>query len=245
MRRVIKNSYSRTKKMLQLLTVDALLIFLAFFLSVWLVVFLVEEIFVDKTFTLDDKVFLFLRQYVSDSNTTFFRYLTLLGSHYFLVPANLLLMAYSFYVIRNKWLGIKISAIAFTSLLVMFGLKMFFNRPRPEIPLLGEVPGLSFPSGHAFMSFTFFGLLIFVINKQVKNAWARIGLIILCISLILLIGISRIYLRVHYTSDVMAGLALGLIWLVMSMFILNRIEKRFKKQIVISPGLQPESEPPL
>ncbi|MEO5984800.1 MAG: phosphatase PAP2 family protein, partial [Ferruginibacter sp.] len=116
-----------------------------------------------------------------------------------------------------------------SSLFMMFALKMFFNRPRPEIPLLGKVPGLSFPSGHAFMSFTFFGLLIYVINKQIETVWLRYLLIVLCLCIIVIIGLSRIYLRVHYASDVIAGLGIGLIWLVISLLVLNYTEKRTKE----------------
>ncbi|MEO6584628.1 MAG: phosphatase PAP2 family protein, partial [Ferruginibacter sp.] len=198
----------------------------AFFCSMAVVAFLVKAIFLDKAFTLDEQVFMFFNGYVSDATTSFFKFFTFFGSHNFLVPANLLLMGFAFFVLRNKWFGIKIAAVAFSSLLMMFGLKMFFNRPRPEIPLLGKVPGLSFPSGHAFMSFTFFGLLIYVIHKQVKTLWLRYVLIFLCLCMIVIIGLSRIYLRVHYFSDVIAGISIGLIWLVISLGFLNYIEKR-------------------
>jgi len=143
---------------------------------------------------------------------------------------------------RDKWFGIKVTAVAFSSLFMMFALKMFFNRPRPEIPLLDKVAGLSFPSGHAFMSFAFFGLLIYVFHKQVKNIFLKYLLIVACFSIIIIIGLSRIYLRVHYASDVMAGMAIGLIWLVVSLTIINYIEKKKKKEKLVIADPQTKSD---
>lgn len=229
MRRILQYSLHRTSNAIRLLSIESAIVLVTFFLSMGLVAFLIKQVFLDKVFTIDDKVFDLFKGYVSDTTTSFFSFFTLFGAHYFLVPANLLLMGYAFFIMKDKWFGIKVTAVAFSSLFVMFALKIFFNRSRPEIPLLGEVPGLSFPSGHAFMSFTFFGLLVYVINKQVKKIWLKYLLIFLCLCMIIIIGLSRIYLRVHYASDVMAGMALGLMWLVISLGILNYMEKRRKK----------------
>jgi len=228
MRRILKNSIYKTSNAIRLLSIESAIVLIAFFCSIALVAILIKEVFLDKAFSVDDKVFNLFKGYVSDATTSFFSFFTIFGSHSFLVPANLVLMGYAFFIMKDKWFGIKITAVAFSSLFLMFALKMFFNRQRPDIPLLGKVPGLSFPSGHAFMSFAFFGLLIYVINKQVENKWLRYLLIILCLCLIVIIGLSRVYLRVHYASDVMAGIAIGLIWLVVSLGILNYIEKKRK-----------------
>ncbi len=229
MLKFLRSSLYRTSNAIKLLSIELAIVLIAFFCSMAVVVFLIKEVFLDKTFTLDETVFSIFKGYVSDATTSFFSFFTLFGSHRFLVPANLILMAYAFFIMRNKWFGIKVTSVAFTSLFMMFALKMFFNRPRPEIPLLAEVRGLSFPSGHAFMSFTFFALLIYVINKQIKTIWLRYLLIFMCLCMIVIIALSRIYLRVHYASDVMAGLAIGLIWLVISLSILTYIEKRTKE----------------
>jgi undecaprenyl-diphosphatase len=228
MLKFLRQSIYKTSNAIKLLSLELGIVLIAFFCSLGLVAFLIKEVFWDKTFTLDETIFTIFKGYVSDTTTNFFNFFTYFGSHKFLVPANLLLMFIAFFVMRNKWFGIKVTAVAFTSLFMMFALKTFFNRPRPEIPLLGTVRGLSFPSGHAFMSFTFFGLLIYVFYKQVKTIWLRSFLILLCIAMIIVIGLSRIYLRVHYASDVVAGLSIGLIWLVISLGILNAIENRTK-----------------
>lgn len=228
MLKFLRQSIYKTSNAIKLLSLELGIVLVAFFCSLFLVAFLIKEVFLDKTFTLDDTIFIIFEGYVSDATTSFFNFFTYFGSHKFLVPANLLLIFIAFFVMRNKWFGIKVTAVAFTSLFMMFALKTFFNRPRPEIPLLGAVRGLSFPSGHAFMSFAFFGLLIYVFYKQIKNIWLKTFLIASCLAMIVIIGFSRIYLRVHYASDVIAGMSIGLIWLVISLSIINAIEKKTK-----------------
>jgi membrane-associated phospholipid phosphatase len=157
------------------------------------------------------------------------RRITVLGGHKFLVPANLAIIAYAYFIRRRKWFALKTFAVAFSSLLLMFGLKALFNRSRPISPLLGEVAGLSFPSGHAFMSFTFFGLLIYVVYQRVDHKLVKWMLICLLLTITFLVGMSRIYLRVHYPSDVMAGFAIGTMWLILSLYIMHLIEKNKAK----------------
>ena len=74
------------------------------------------------------------------------------------------------------------------------------------------------------VSFTFYGLLIFLVWENVSNKWVKWILMIFLFLLILIIGVSRVYLRVHYASDVLAGYALGLIWLVLSVWVVRKIE---------------------
>jgi len=228
MLKFLRQSIYKTSNAIKLLSLELIIVLVAFFCSMFVVAFLIKEVFLDKTFTLDDTIFTIFEGYVSDTTTSFFNFFTYFGSHKFLVPANLLLMFIAFFIMRNKWFGIKVTSVAFTSLFMMFALKTFFQRPRPEIPLLGAVRGLSFPSGHAFMSFAFFGLLIYVFYMQVKNIWLKSLLIVACMAMIIIICLSRIYLRVHYASDVLAGLSIGLIWLVISLSIINAIENRTK-----------------
>jgi membrane-associated phospholipid phosphatase len=110
-------------------------------------------------------------------------------------------------------------------------LKFIFSRPRPLIPLLEPARGFSFPSGHAMMSFSFYGLLIYLVYVGVKNPYLKWLLMSFLLILIFLIGFSRVYLRVHYASDVIAGFAAGFIWIVLSLFITGRIEQYSKKKI--------------
>jgi undecaprenyl-diphosphatase len=92
-------------------------------------------------------------------------------------------------------------------------LKYTFRRARPEIEHLVEVGGYSFPSGHSMVSASFYGMLAYIIwsylREKEKPSWP---VIIIGGVLILLIGLSRIYLGVHFPSDVVAGFAAGGVW---------------------------------
>ena len=93
-------------------------------------------------------------------------------------------------------------------------LKFIVARPRPEILRLVKETGYSFPSGHAMVSFGFYGFLIYLIYKNISNKKIKYPLIISLSLLILLIGISRIYLGVHYFTDVIGGFIIAFVYLV-------------------------------
>ncbi|MDB5232314.1 MAG: phosphatase family protein [Chitinophagaceae bacterium] len=215
---------------LGLLSVEALLVGAIFFTAVFIFWKIADNIFIDKKKGFDEKVFSFLHQHVDPFNTWWMQFFTFFGKHVFLIPANLALI--TFYLLKkDKWYSIKIPSVAIGSTALLFLLKDFFDRPRPLMPLISPARGLSFPSGHAMSSVAFFGLLIYIIHKNVKNRYWRVALISFLVFFILNIGFSRIYLRVHYASDVIGGFCLGFIWLYVSLALLNRIEKYSNKKL--------------
>ncbi|MGZ8545733.1 MAG: phosphatase PAP2 family protein, partial [Flavisolibacter sp.] len=110
--------------------------------------------------------------------------------------------------------------------------------------LLETATNFSFPSGHALMGVTFYGLFIYSIWQNVKNPAVRWTTIILLLAWIFLIGFSRIYLRKHYYSDVVAGYCIGFLWLVFAIWLLNLMEKyssRKFNRIVEKPAEQEEA----
>ena len=153
-------------------------------------------------------------------------FITFLGKHNLLIPLNFVLILFFIYR-KERWFATRIAALSLSSLLLMFMLKFFFQRNRPLQPVIDDVSGYSFPSGHALMSVVFYGLFIHMIWHEVKTKWLRITLVTVLGILILLIAFSRIYLNVHYASDVIAGIAVGFIWLVLSLNIIHRIEKKY------------------
>jgi undecaprenyl-diphosphatase len=106
----------------------------------------------------------------------------------------------------------------------MLLLKQLFQRKRPLSPLLKAAKGLSFPSGHAIMAVTFYGLLIYILQHTIDPNWLRTTSTILIIMLIFLIGFSRVYLRVHYASDVLGGFIIGSLWLFISLSVIKWLE---------------------
>jgi membrane-associated phospholipid phosphatase len=210
---------------LALLSVEMAIVVSLFICALVIFIFVTRRIFVLHRTGFDNRIFNYLSQHVNEQNNDIILFFTFLGSHQFLIPANLTLIGYFLLIRKHKWHSIKIPAIAISSLVLMFVLKRLFNRPRPDIPLLYEAKGLSFPSGHALMSVTFYGLLIYIVFKTYRDKdwkWIIISLLIL---LILIIGFTRVYLRVHYTTDVIAGYCIGFLWLVFAVWFLNRLEK--------------------
>jgi membrane-associated phospholipid phosphatase len=239
MRKRVKARISKLWEAIALLGIELIIVFIAFFISLAFLIFIIRRIFFHNSYLFDQEAFDFLQSYVSDANTSIIQFFTVFGSHNFLVPAYLLLFIYFYFIRKNKWYFIKFASIAISNLLLMFGLKYLFNRPRPLIPLLKEVPGLSFPSGHAFMSLTFFGLLIYVVYHDVKNKWMKWGLIVLLLLMIFMVGFTRVYLRVHYVSDVLAGFSFGFLSLVIMLGLLHQIEKYNLKKVERSVNITP------
>lgn len=225
---------------LALLSIEMAVVLVLFLGAVALFAYLVRRVFLLEDNTFDYKVFNYLDNYVSDTNNSIMRFITFFGTHKFLIPTNLALIFYFLFIKRHKWYSIKVPAIALSSLAMMFGLKHLFGRERPLIPLLEQARGLSFPSGHALMSVTFYGLLVYIVWHTVQNKNAKWTIITLLLLWIILIGFSRIYLRVHYTSDVAAGFAMGFLWLVFSLKVIRRIEKYSRRKI--DPAVQ---QPPV
>jgi membrane-associated phospholipid phosphatase len=148
--------------------------------------------------------------------------ITFLGGHKFLIPANLLLIA-TFIVIKDSHHYIlSVLLISLSSLLLMFLFKRLFRRKRPATPLLFAAKGLSFPSGHAMMSVCFYGLLLDILLHSSIYTSFYIPAIILTIMLIFFIGFSRVYLQVHYASDVLAGFIIGTAWLYICLHVLEK-----------------------
>jgi membrane-associated phospholipid phosphatase len=209
---------------------ELIILLAAFAVSLFTFIFIAFRVFyLDKTGA-DEKAFAFARSIVNDGTTRLMEIVTFFGSHYFLIPANLLVSFY-FLLAKKSRYSIKVSAIALSSVLIMLGLKLLFNRHRPLIPLLEPARGLSFPSGHAFMSVCFYGLLMIIIWREERpHPVLKWVLLLLVITLVLFIGFSRIYLRVHYFTDVVAGFCIGSFWLLLSSFLIDRIRPTGLKQ---------------
>lgn len=242
---MIRRLSRRVKKFwaeLALLSAEMVVITVVFFVSLVAFVFITRRVFLLRNEDLDNQVFEWLKPYISDTNTAIMNFITFFGTHNFLIPANLLLIAYYLFLKKHKWYSIKIPSIAISSLLLMFGLKHLFARQRPGDQLLETAKNFSYPSGHALMSVTFYGLIIYIVWHSVRNKTLKWTLIVLLILWILLIGLSRLYLRRHYYSDVMAGFAIGFLWLVISVKVIRRIEKYSQRNI--NPVVQQPSPTP-
>jgi len=143
----------------------------------------------------------------------FFFYITWLGSILILLPTTVLVSAVFRRVIHLTDMCLILGGLLGSSLLAHV-LKLLISRPRPTVvkDMLVTMPtDFSFPSAHTAQATAFFIALALVTSRGLE---AKIGLIVwvLCGLVIVAVGLSRVYLRVHYISDVIAGAALGLVW---------------------------------
>ncbi|WP_207533021.1 phosphatase PAP2 family protein [Desertivirga arenae] len=227
----LKKVFRRLAASVMLFTAEAILAALLFISLVLTFLAIAHYVLSNNKNSFDAAAFEFVQTYVSNSTTKVMLFFTTLGNYQFLVLANVLLTLYFLVIKRHKWYSIKIASIALSSVTVMSLMKLWFNRSRPLMPLLEPARGLSFPSGHAMSSVTFFGLIIYYVYKNVKSRVLKIILIAILVLLILVIGVSRVYLRVHYASDVLAGFFAGAIWLMISIWILKKIELYSKREL--------------
>jgi undecaprenyl-diphosphatase len=157
------------------------------------------------------------------------RLISLLAKHSFLIPVIFLLIAF-FLIKNNKRMAIRTSFVLLSSLLLMSLLKRLIQRQRPPDPLVDGITNYSFPSGHAFMGVAFYGLLIWYASVYISNKWLRRMVIVSLLLIIASIGFSRIYLRVHYATDVIAGVCIGFVWLDFCLWFIDKREAALAKK---------------
>ncbi len=162
---------------------------------------------------------------ISDFITPIAKFVTNFGGAIFLVVLTITL----FILIKNKKIGISILSNLVIITILNQLLKRILQRSRPTEFRIVEETGYSFPSGHSMVSMAFYGYLIYLIYKYVKNKYVKWSSIVLLSILICSIGISRIYLGVHYTSDVLGGFLISISYLIIYISATNKflIEKRF------------------
>ncbi|MFR8103519.1 MAG: phosphatase PAP2 family protein [Clostridia bacterium] len=180
---------------------------------------LAEDVFNKEIMNGDIIGFKFISTYlISDFATPIAKFITNFGGATFLILTAVILLI----VIKNKKIGISvISNLGIIAVLNLL-LKRVLQRPRPmEYRIINE-SGYSFPSGHSMISMAFYGFIIYLIYKYVKNKYIKWALITILGTLIIAIGISRIYLGVHYTSDVLAGFLISISYLIVYISLVNK-----------------------
>lgn len=179
---------------------------------------------IDKIAPFDNVIYNAIISLKSDSVTKFFKLITKLCNEKFIIIATLLI--FIILLFKKK----KIGFILTLNVLLCSGLntliKHIFLRPRPVGLKLIKQGGYSFPSGHSMMAVAFFGILIYLVCRSKWKKSIKILLSSLLTVLILLIGISRIYLGVHFASDVLAGFAIALSYLIIFTSVVFKDKKK-------------------
>lgn len=219
---LIKASQKKKIKSISFRVLVALLSFLA---AIFIFGAIAHEVLGEKEQDFDLKVFRFLKDLTNDNLIGLARTISFFGSQYFLIPAYVVICIFLF-IIKKRSIAIDVMIIAITSTLLMFLLKDVYRRHRPDLPLLRELNGYSFPSGHATDSFIFCSILIYIVwQSKISATWKYI-LAAFLLLFSMSIGASRIVLRYHYASDVLAGFALAFAWVIFSFWILGKIKRK-------------------
>ncbi|MFC5630988.1 MULTISPECIES: phosphatase PAP2 family protein [Streptococcus] len=163
--------------------------------------------------------------------THFFSAITFIGN----ASTQIALVIITFALLLNqKWYAesgfVAISGIL--AAIVIAGFKNIYQRPRPSLEHLVHAGGFSFPSGHSLGTMLIIGSLIVILSQRIKQQQLKLVLQIILELTILLVGLSRIYLGVHYPTDVIAGFTLGygLLNLLYPIYDQKRFEWRFQNK---------------
>lgn len=183
---------------------------IVFTLSLMLFLFIVKLLLKEQVEVFDTTIYNVIAKLQCAPLTYIFRFLSFLCSTWFILFSTILIMIFC----KNKKAGFYIGLNVLICVLLNQGLKLVFARNRPiDINLIIE-NGYSFPSGHSMVSLAFYGFFIYIIAHMNLKKSKKIIYCSLLALLTLLIGISRIYLGVHFASDVIGGFALSMAYLI-------------------------------
>lgn len=200
------------------------------FICLILTLEIVYDLFEKEVMLKDVLGYKFVSKYlISDTTLPIAKFITNFGGVIWLI-----VLAITLFIIlsifKNKLMGFFIVLNLALSGALNQLLKHIVQRPRPTEYRLIDESGYSFPSGHSMVSAAFYGLFTYLIFKNVKNKYIKWGSIIFLSILIISIGVSRIYLGVHYTSDVLAGFLISISYLVIYTSIINDYLDEGKKE---------------
>ena len=180
--------------------------------SLVLFAWLAEEVFEGDTAKFDDAIRIYVHQFAADGLTRLMTLISFLGSTIFLTSVSVLIFLL-FIWLRRYRSAVLFAATMLGSSFLNYTLKIGFARTRPipyfDLPL---PESFSFPSGHALCSACFYGVLAWLFATRTESRPLRILVWIAAGIMIFLVGLSRIYLGVHYPSDVAAGYLAALFW---------------------------------
>lgn len=164
----------------------------------------------DKTIWFDNAIYSFFKGFECGFLDNYFIFITKFGNP---LLAILLVMFFVLFI-RNKH-SLMILIVSINSAVTNTVLKYLFQRERPSVVKMIEQGGYSYPSGHAMISVSIYGYLLYVVLRRVRDKYLRYLLSSLLVLLILSIGISRIYLGVHFASDIIGGFLLATIEIIL------------------------------
>lgn len=219
---------SKRKRLLELVSVWLSLGLIAAIATLVFLGWLADEVLDGETRQFDDTTRAAVHTFASPTLTLVMRGISFLGSTQFLTAATIAAVGWFAW---RRW-GREAKLFALTMIgasLLNITLKLAFKRPRP-VPFFDLTPPetYSFPSGHSLASCCFFAGLAAILSGRVKRKRVRTIIWTIATTMFLLIGLSRIYLGVHFTTDVIAGFAAASIWILVVRYVEVQLARRRK-----------------
>lgn len=173
----------------------------------------------------DNAVISFVRGLESDIWTNIFVFFTYLGSGLYAAVISLAVMVFLYVVLGHRKELILLASVGAGSWVLNETLKAIFERARPTVNRIVEAVGYSFPSGHSMGAFSLYGILVFLLWKHIRSLPGRVLLLVVSTFFILMIGVSRIYLGVHYPSDIVGGYLASGCWVFAATWVFQKVTK--------------------
>lgn len=194
-------------------------------MMIGLFAFITFQISGEGILAFDAQIIAYVQSFVTPEMTAFVLSLTEFGSVKYVVAFVLILGTGLFFTQHNKLALFVVVASGGGAALNLI-LKNMISRDRPNILPIIEASGYSFPSGHSMGSLIFYGSAAFVIVYFTKESLTKWGSVLALSIFISSIGVSRIYLGVHYPTDVIGGFAMGIAWLFICIIAFKIIDSR-------------------
>ena len=205
--------------------INKYLIWIVLLLCLFLFLYIIKLINAETISTFDNFIYSYVKRLINPGAPKFFKIVTELGNYTVMVPIIIVFYLFNKDKSFNRYFTINLVSVFLSNFIV----KSIIRRDRPiDINLIVE-NGFSFTSGHSMVSFAFYGFIIYYLYYTDLKKPIKYGLMTLLSFIILLIGLSRIYLGVHYASDVIGGFLLAFIYLVIYIKFIYKREKKASK----------------
>lgn len=174
----------------------------------------------------DRSIIRFVQGFESPAISPIMKFFTAIGAGLPVTAIAVVIVLFLFFVLKHRRELILFVFVLGGSPLLNVVLKLAFHRERPDIHRIIQAAGYSFPSGHSMGAFSLYGVSAYLLWKHIPARWGRAILIAASAALVLAIGVSRIYLGVHYPSDVIGGYLASGFWLASSIMVYRQYDKR-------------------
>ena len=162
--------------------------------------------------------------------TTIMTFFTWIGSGYVVAPITVIAAVLLYFVFKYRQQAFLLVVVIAGTVAFNHLLKMYFKRERPVIHRIMDANGYSFPSGHTMMAFSLYVIIAYIAWRNVKTRSGKFLLILFALFMTIMIGTSRIYLGVHFPSDVAGGLMASGFWVTIAVTVYALFQRRYGKE---------------